>query len=117
MKKIRLFTVIALSSLMFVSCASGPSKHSFGPYSEAENFYKKGNYPKAIEKYQEYLTANPQGNLAAIAQYYIGKSYAASGDTAKAIESFKQVAQQYPKTSWADFAGEQLKPLQAPAKS
>jgi TolA-binding protein len=117
MKKVRLFTVFALSGLMFASCASGPSKHSFGPYSEAENLYKKGNYPKAIEKYQEYLTANPQGNLAAIAQYYIGKSYAASGDTVKAVENFNQVINQYPGTSWADFSKEQSKLLQAPAKS
>lgn len=116
MKKLRLCAVWVLLGVMLASCASGSSKRSFGPYSDAETFYKKGNYPKAIEKYQEYINANPQGNLAATAQYYIAKSYAASGDAAKAVENFEQVVKQYPQTSWADFAKEQLELLQTPAK-
>ena len=112
MKRDQLFAVLALSCFMFASCASGPSKNPFGPYSAAETFYKKGNYPKAIEKYQEYLGGYPQGNLAAIAEYYIAKSYAASGDTPKARESFKRVTEKFPGTSWAEFAKEQLKMMQ-----
>ncbi|OGX14576.1 MAG: hypothetical protein A2351_01390 [Omnitrophica bacterium RIFOXYB12_FULL_50_7] len=115
--KMKLFAVGALLSVTLASCAFHSSSRSFGPYSEAENFYKNGNYPKAIEKYREYLAVNPQGNLAAIAEYYVAKSLVASGDTAKAIESFKQVVVQYPQTSWADFAEEQLELLQAPVKS
>ena len=116
MKKMRLFAVGAFLGVILASCASGPSRHSFGPYSEAEIFYKKGNYPKAIEKYQEYLAGNPQGNMAAIAEYYVAKSYVASGDTAKARESFERVVMQYPKTSWAAFSKEQLEMLQGVAK-
>jgi TolA-binding protein len=117
MKKSQLFAVLALSGFLFASCASGPSKHSFGPYSEAESFYEKGNYPKAIAKYQEYLAQNPKGNLAAIAEYYIAKSYVASKDTAKARESFERVVTQFSGTSWAEFAKEQLESLSGPAKS
>ena len=117
MKKIRLFAVWALLGRMFASCAHGSSLHSFGPYSEAETFYKEGNYPKAIEKYQEYLTANPQGNLAAIAEYYIAKSYLVSGDKTRARKSFERVVKQYPKTSWADFALEQIDMLQGASKA
>ncbi len=117
MKRNQLFAVLALSGLLFASCASGPAKHSFGPCSEAETFYKKGNYPKAIEKYQEYLAGNPQGNLAAVAQYYIAKSYIASEDTVKARENFEQVVKQYPGTSWAEFSKEQLELLQGAAKA
>ena len=116
MKKMKLFAVGALLGVMLASCAFHSSKHSFGPYSDAEIFYKKGNYPKAIEKYQEYLNENPQGNMAAIARYYIAKSYAISGDAVKAHENFEQVVKQYPQTSWADFAKEQLEMLQGTAK-
>ena len=117
MKRNKIFSVLALSGLLFASCASGPSKTSFGPYSEAEAFYKGGNYPKAIEKYQKYLAENPQGNLAAIAEYYVAKSYLASGNTGKARESFERVAKKFPGTSWAEFAKEQLEKLQGTAKS
>lgn len=112
MKKMRFFAAWVFLGAMLASCASGPLKHSFGPYSEAETFYRKGNYPKAIEKYQEYLTVNPQGNLAAIAEYYAAKSYAASGDTAKACEGFERVVAKYPQTSWAEFSKDRLEMLQ-----
>lgn len=117
MKNMRLFGVLALLGVLFVSCASGSTKTSFGPYSAAETFYKKGNYPKAIEKYQEYLVGNPQGTLAAIAEYYVAKSYAVSGNTAKARESFERVVTQFPDTSWAAFSKEQLESLDGAAKS
>jgi TolA-binding protein len=117
MKKMRFFAVWALLGLMLGSCAFRSSKSSFGPYSEAEAFYKKGNYPKAIEKYQEYMTVNPQGNLAAIAEYYVAKSYAASGDTAKARAGYEQVAKKFPGSSWAAFAKEQLEMMQGASKA
>ena len=117
MKRMKLFAVGALLGVMLASCASHHPKYSFGPYSDAETFYKKGNYPKAIEKYQEYLARNPQGNLAAIAEYYVAKSYTASGSTDKARESFERVVGQFPGTSWAEFSKEQLEILNAPANS
>ena len=117
MKKTRLFAAGTLLGLMLASCASSSPKYSFGPYSEAEVFYKKGNYPKAIEKYQEYLTTHSQGNLAAIAEYYIAKSYAASGNKDKACERFKKVSENFPGTSWAEFSKEQLEMLQGTAQT
>jgi len=115
-EKVRLFAVCAVLGMMLASCAFSSPKYSFGPYSEAETFYKKGNYPKAIEKYQEYLTTHSQGNLAAIAEYYIAKSYAASGNQDKARESFKQVLEKFPGTSWAEFSKDQLNMLQDTSK-
>ena len=111
MIQVRFFVVLMLCGGMFASCAFRSSGGSFGPYSAAEGYYKKGNYPQAIEKYQEYLSGNPQGNMAAIAEYYIGKSYIASGDTVPAKESFQRVVTNFPGTSWAEFAKEQLKDL------
>jgi TolA-binding protein len=108
MNKIRFYAVGALLVLLLASCSSGPSKHSYGPYSEADVFYRQGNYAKAIGKYQEYLTSNPQGNLAATAAYSVGKCYLATGDTAKARESFAEVTRKYPGTSWAAFAQDHL---------
>jgi len=112
MMKMKLLAVAMLCGFVFASCAFRSSESSFGPYSSAEGYYGKGNYPKAIEKYQEYLAGNPQGNMAAIAEYYIGKSYAASGDMVKARESFDRVIAGFPETSWADFSKEQLKNLE-----
>lgn len=117
MGKIRLLAVGALLGVLLASCASSSPKYSFGPYSEAETFYKKGNYPEAIEKYQEYLAAHPQGNLAAIAEYYIAKSYLSSGDPDKARESFEQVAKKFPGTSWAEFSKDQLEMLRGDARA
>jgi outer membrane protein assembly factor BamD (BamD/ComL family) len=117
MKKMRLFAAGALLGVMAASCASHAPRYSFGPYSDAETFYKKGNYPKAIEKYQEYLTTHPQGNLAATAEYYIAKSYAASGNKDKAREIFKQVLEKFPGTSWAEFSQEQLQMLRDAAQA
>ena len=117
MKKTGFFLIWMLLGVMFASCASSSPKHSFGPYSDAENFYKKGNYPKAIEKYQEYLTVNPRGNLAAIAEYFIAKSYVASRDTLKARDGFKRVMERFPGTSWAEFSKEQLKTLNGTAEA
>jgi TolA-binding protein len=111
MGKMRLWLLGALCSFLFASCASSSPKHSFGPYSEAETFYQKGNYSKAIEKYQEYLTLHPQGALAATAEYYVAKSYAASGSQDKAREGFEQVARKYPGTSWGEFSKDQLEML------
>jgi len=111
MRKIKLFAGIAFLGLMLASCSFGSSQRAFGPYSEAETFYRQANYPKAIKKYQAYLALYPQGNLAAISEYYIAKSYLASGDKAKARENFERVIEKFPKTSWAAFAKEQLETL------
>jgi len=116
MKKMKLLAAWGFLGVMLASCASGPLRHSFGPYSEAETFFRKGNYPKAIEKYQEYLTVNPQGNLAATAEYYTAKSYVASGDKAKACEVFERVVAKYPQTSWAEFSKERLEMLRSDTK-
>ncbi len=115
MKRTQVFATGLILACLSLSCASR-SVSSFGPYSAAETYDSKGNYSKAIEHYQEYLTANPQGSLAPIAEYYIAKSYAASGDQDQARGGFERVVSQFPDSSWADFATEQLDLLKAPGK-
>jgi TolA-binding protein len=117
MKRMRIFAAFLVTGFLGISCASQPGINSFGPYSAAETYYNKGNYPKAIEKYQEYLAKDPQGSLAAIAKYYTAKSYLVLGNTGKARENFEQVVKQFPGTSWADFSKDQLELLNGSAKS
>jgi TolA-binding protein len=110
----RLFILI-VGCLLFASCLrgrSGSERFYFGPYSEAEKLYSKGEYEKAIEKYQAYIDENPDGNLAVISQYYMAKSHAALGrvDEAKAI--YSEIVKKYPDLVWAKFAETQLKELE-----
>lgn len=106
-----------VGGLLLASCASkGPAHYYFGDYSEAERLYNKGEYEKAIDKYNAYLQENPEGNLAVIARYYIGKSYAALGDKERAKEVFNKIVAEYPDLVWANFAKNQLKELELEEK-
>lgn len=84
---------------------------NFGAYSEAERFYEKRQYEKAITKYQAYVRENPSGNMAVIAQYYMGKSYEGLGRPDQAREIYEQISQKHPQGIWADFARSRLKEL------
>jgi TolA-binding protein len=99
------------------SCAKTSKNFYFGSYSEAEKHYGKQEYEQAVTKYRAYLDENPQGNLAVIAQYYLGKSYAALGKTDEARMQFQKVANEHPDLVWANFSRTQLQELEnaAPA--
>ena len=114
-KKAILF--IFLLSFGLTSCARyrGPEHFYFGNYSEAEKYYNKGEYAKAIEQYQAYIDENPDGNLAVISEYYIGKSHMALGHTEEAKTIFSKIAEQHPDLVWANFSKTQLKELEKPA--
>ena len=104
--------------LLTASCASHGSRNFyFGNYSEAEQFYNKSQYEKAIQKYQAYIDENPDGNLAVISRYYMAKSHAALGHTGEARELYQQIVQKYPDLVWANFAKTQLKELEGAAPS
>jgi len=105
-----------LVAVLFSACAHS-QEYYFGAYSTAETLYQTGKYEKAIGKYREYLNGSPQGNMAAIAQYYIGKSYMALNKTVDARTTFQLVVDRYPKTSWANFSKTQIENLNGPAKA
>lgn len=111
--KVSLAVLILLSTVLLSACARtrGPEHFYFGNYSEAEQLYSKGEFEKAIAKYQAYVDENPEGNLAVIAQYYMGKSYAALGQNEQARELYQKIAKEYPDLVWANFAETQLKEL------
>jgi len=99
--------------LLFSSCSRHSSEQFyFGSYSEAEQLYNKGQYAKAIEKYQNYVDDNPEGNLAVISNYYIAKSHAALGHADQAKEIYQKIIKEHPDLVWANFAETQLKELE-----
>lgn len=108
------FTLLTLSS-----CAGrrGPENFYFGNYSEAETLYNKGQYEKAIEKYQAYIDENPEGNLAVISRYYIAKSHAALGHKDQAKQIYESIVKDYPELVWANFAKTQLQELETVSSS
>ena len=105
--------ILMLSLIVFclASCARNREDFYFGNYSQAEHLFNKGQYEKAIQKYQAYIDENPEGNLAIISSYYIAKSHAMLGhaDEAKAI--YQKLIQEHPDLVWANFAETQLKEL------
>ena len=103
---------LLLLLLVVASCAHNPERYYFGHYSEAERLYGKADYKKAIEKYKAYLNENPEGNLAVISEYYIGKSYAALGRVDDAKEAYNKIVEKHPDLVWANFAQNQLKELE-----
>ena len=98
--------------LAFTSCARGREGFYFGNYSEAEKLYNKGEYEKAIGKYQAYLNEYPEGNLAVISQYYVAKSHAALGHKEEAAALYKKIIQEHRDLIWANFSENQLKELE-----
>ena len=110
----RVIPAFLLLSWAMVSCArsKGPEHFYFGSYSEAEQFYNKGDYEAALLKYQAYIDENPKGNLAVISQYYIAKSHAALGHMDQAKEIFHTIISKYPDLVWASFSESQLKELE-----
>lgn len=112
-KFLRRFFWLLLLPVFLISCARQPSVDNFyfGPYSEAESLYNHKQYEKAIQKYQAYVDENPEGNLAVIAKYYMGRSYAAIGKKDEAKTLFEKIVQEHPDLVWANFAQSQMKEM------
>ncbi len=117
MKKPLIF--ILLISISSSACARRQSADNFyfGSYSEAEALYNRSEYEKAIQKYQAYIDENPQGNLAVIARYYMGRSYAALGKKEEAKALFQKVSTENRDLVWANFSQTQLRELNNPPQA
>jgi TolA-binding protein len=100
-----------VGAFLLMSCVRGPENFYFGDYSQAERLYKKGEYERAIQKYQAYMDENPEGNLAVISLYYIARSHLALGHKDEARALFQEIVNKYPNVVWANFSELQLKEL------
>ena len=95
---------------VLIGCQNTSGFH-FGAYSEAERLYEKGEYKKAIAKYQDYLKENREGNMVVITYYYMAKSYQNLGLTQEASQLYEKIVKEYPDLIWAGFSKTQLKEL------
>ena len=100
-----------IAVILIAGCAHNPDQFYFGNYSEAERFYAKGQYDRAIQKYQSYIDENPEGNLAVIAAYYMGRSHQALGHIDEAKIIYESIVNNHKDLVWANFSETQLKEL------
>jgi TolA-binding protein len=119
MKRLLTFLLIIVMAFSVTACArrQSPDNFYFGAYSEAEALYNQKQYERAIQKYQAYIDENPEGNLAVISRYYMGKSHAALGHTEEAKSIFQKIVTEHPNLVWANFSDTQLKELQKASSS
>lgn len=68
-------------------------------YESAYKNYVRGNYREAIEGFQAYQKATEDGPLVDNALYWIGESYAALGQLQKAVNTFQELINKYPKSA------------------
>ena len=68
-------------------------------YQQAFNMLKEGRYPMAIEAFQSFVAAYPEGNYADNAQYWLGEARYVSRDFTGAISEFHKVLEQHPDSS------------------
>ena len=90
-----------------VTTTPPPSTLGLSPdrmYNTAFSDYAAGNYPAAIQGFQEFLKAFPTSPRADDAQQYIGEAEFIQSRFEQAITAFSQVIQNYPKENQAPWA-------------
>lgn len=60
---------------------------------KGEIYYSYGNYPKAIDGYNEMINFYPKSNFTPTAMYWVGKSYAMIEDTVQSVEYFSVIVE------------------------
>ena len=66
-------------------------------YKSGLSSYNGGQYPLAIQSFQEYLQYYSDTDLASNAQFYIGECYYSQGDFQKSVDEYNKCIEQYPK--------------------
>ncbi|HQC43589.1 MAG TPA: tol-pal system protein YbgF, partial [Verrucomicrobiota bacterium] len=75
-----------------------------GAYAAAYQTFKNGNYAKAREAFQEFLTTYPSGEYADNAQYWIGECYFFEKQFEKAILEYEKVTRKFPSSNKVPYA-------------
>jgi tol-pal system protein YbgF len=76
-------------------------------YKSGLSSFNGGQYPLAIQSFQEYLQYYSDTDLASNAQFYIAECYYSQGDFQKAVDEYNKCIEQYPKGN--KIAAAQLK--------
>lgn len=83
----------------------------------AEAFYKKGEYPEAVDEYKHFVSLHPLHELAHYAQFKLGLSYIKQARTIDrdpepfimALQAFNKLLANYPMTKYQADAKEKIK--------
>ena len=81
---------------------SGPSPSAL--YASAYADFSKGNYPLAIQGFEEYAQRYPVTELADNAMYWIGECNFSQGSYKSAVEAFDAMLEKYPQSDKAAAA-------------
>lgn len=68
-------------------------------YDAAYRLLLEGRYPAAIDAFQQYLNAYPDGQYADNAQYWLGEAYYVSRDFPTALAEFNKVVERFPQST------------------
>lgn len=66
------------------------------PYRAGMEFFRQGEWEKAIAKFREFVQSDPRSDLADNAQYWIGEAYYNQRDYNRAIIELNEVLLKYP---------------------
>jgi len=83
----------------FPDAGGAPASQQPSPdllYNTALRDYTEGNYPLAMQEFNDYLHYFPGTTLASNAQFYVGDIYYQQGQFNKAIEQYDKAIEQYP---------------------
>jgi tol-pal system protein YbgF len=83
-------------SELTVPATPEPAADPMQTYQAAYRDYQRGNYDLAIEGFREFVTGNPNSDLADNAAYWIGESLFSQKKYREAIEQFDSVVTKYP---------------------
>ncbi|MEE9911886.1 MAG: tol-pal system protein YbgF [Deltaproteobacteria bacterium] len=73
-------------------------------YAAAYQTFKNGNYPKAREAFQSFLTDHPSGEYSDNAQFWIGECYFFEKKYEKAILEYEKVTKKFPSSNKMPYA-------------
>ncbi|HOQ71680.1 MAG TPA: tol-pal system protein YbgF [Smithellaceae bacterium] len=89
------------------SAASGKDQGKQGKaavYAAAYSTFKNGQYTKAREAFQDFLTAHPTGEYSDNAQFWIGECYFFEKNYEKAILEYEKVTKKFPSSNKVPYA-------------
>jgi tol-pal system protein YbgF len=73
-------------------------------YAAAYSTFKNGQYTKAREAFQDFLTAHPTGEYSDNAQFWIGECYFFEKNYEKAILEYEKVTKKFPSSNKVPYA-------------